>query len=141
MKQIASGNRFNECRSFRNINLVSRHTYLRGYAHMMKQFARPLLATFLAWILLIGKASPAFAQNPPQQNPGTPAQTTVGTGPVPAVSLGMSKYSYTRAPRAFPNLIAPYKPISIPDPGRTNYPRIGQLINANKITHRIKDDM
>ena len=106
---------------------------------MMKQFARPLLATFLAWILLIGTASPAFAQNPPQQNPGTPAQTTVGTGPVPAVSLGMSKYSYTRAPRAFPNIIAPYKPISIPDPGLTNSPRIDQLIHDNKLDLSLQD--
>src|SRR5207253_11242852 len=117
MKQIVSGKRFNECRSFRNINLVSRHTYLRGYAHMMKQFARPLLATALAWSLLIGHASPAFAQNPPQQNPGTPAQTTLAPGPVPAVSLATSKYSYTRAPRALPYLIAPYKPTSTPAAG------------------------
>ena len=106
---------------------------------MMKQFARPLLAIFLAWLLLIGTASPAFAQNPPQQNPGTPAQTTVGTGPVPAVSLGMSKYSYTRAPRAFPNIIAPYKPISIPDPGLTNSPRIDQLIHDNKLDLSLQD--
>jgi len=105
----------------------------------MKQFARPLLATFLAWILLIGTASPAFPQNAPQQNPGTPAQTTVGTGPVPAVSLGMSKYSYTRAPRAFPNIIAPYKPISIPDPGLTNSPRIDQLIHDNKLDLSLQD--
>src|SRR5882724_6812360 len=139
MKQIASGTRFNECRSFRTINLVSWHTYLRGYAHMMKQFARPLLATFLTWTLLIGNASPAFAQNPPQQNPETPAQTTVGTGPVPAVSLGMSKYSYTRAPRAFPNIIAPYKPIPIPDPGLTNSPRIDQLIHDNKLDLSLQD--
>ena len=106
---------------------------------MMKQFARPLLATFLTWTLLIGNASPAFAQNPPQQNPETPAQTTVGTGPVPSVSLGMSKYSYTRAPRAFPNIIAPYKPISIPDPGLTNSPRIDQLIHDNKLDLSLQD--
>src|SRR5438132_14208366 len=99
---------------------------------MMELFATPLLAIFLAWILLIGTASPAFAQNPPQQNPGTPAQTTVGTEPVPAVSLGMSKYSYTRAPRAFPNIIAPYTPISIPHPGLPTSPRLVQLIHDNK---------
>lgn len=106
---------------------------------MMKLFVRPLMATLLAGSLLFGTTSPAFAQNPPQQNPGAPAQTTVGTGAVPAVSLGTAKYSYTRAPRPFPNLIAPYKPISIPDPGLTNSPRIDQLIHEGKLELSLQD--
>jgi len=106
---------------------------------MMKQFARQLVATFLAGILLLGTTSSALGQNPSQQNPGAPAQTTVGPGATPAVSLGMSKYSYTRAPRAFPNLIAPYKPITIPDPGLTNSPRIDQLIHEGKLDLSLQD--
>jgi outer membrane protein len=109
---------------------------------MMKQFARQLVATFLAGILLSGTTSSAFGQNPPQQdqqNPQTPAQTTVGAGATPSVSLGTSKFSYTRAPRAFPNLIAPYKPISIPDPGLVNSPRIDQLIHENKLELTLQD--
>jgi outer membrane protein len=105
---------------------------------MMKLFARQLVATFLAGVLLLGTSS-AFAQNPPQQNPGAPAQTTVGPGATPAVSLGTSKFSYTRAPRAFPNLLAPYKPISIPDPGLANSPRIDQLIRESKLDLSLQD--
>jgi outer membrane protein len=106
---------------------------------MMKQFARSLMASFLAGILSFANTSPAFAQNPPQQNPPTPAQTTVGTGTVPAVSLGTSKFSYSRAPRAFPNLIAPYKPIAIPDPGLINSVRIDQLIHEGKLELNLQD--
>ena len=111
---------------------------------MMRQFARTVVASFLAGILSLGSTLPAFAQdppqqNPPQQNPGAPAQTTVGTGATPAVSLGLSKFNYTRAPRAFPNLIAPYKPISIPDPGLVNSTRIDQLIHDNKMDLSLQD--
>jgi len=49
------------------------------------------------------------------------------------VSLGTAKYNYTRAPKPFPNLFAPYSPIKIPAPVLTNSPRIDQLIHEGKI--------
>src|ERR1700756_1516354 len=85
---------------------------------------RSLLAGFLAGLLLLSPITPAFAQspdqNPPQQQapspdrpalptPQTPAQQNapVLTKPPIPVSLGVSRYDYSKAPRAFPNLARP----------------------------------
>ena len=105
---------------------------------MMKQLVRPLTAILLASALAIGTTTPAFAQNA-GQNPSTPAQTTVGTGATPSVALGMSKYNYSRAPKAFPNLIAPYSGVNIPSPSLTNSPRIEQLIHDGKLEISLQD--
>ena len=71
---------------------------------MMKQLVR-LTAILLASVLTVGTTLPVLAQNA-GQNPTTPAQTTVGTGATPPVSLGMSKYNYSRSPKAFPSFSA-----------------------------------
>src|SRR6267378_2074643 len=92
--------------------------------------ARPLLAAILAVTLVGGPISPAFGQNTPQNSQAAPAKT--GTTIVP-VSLGSAKYNYSRAPRAFPNIFAPYSPIRIEEPGLTNSPRIDQLIHDGKL--------
>jgi outer membrane protein len=105
---------------------------------MMKQLVRPLTAILLASILAVGTTTPAFAQNA-GQNPSTPAQTTVGTGATPSVALGMSKYNYSRAPKAFPNLIAPYSGVNIPSPSLTNSPKIEQLIHDGKLELSLQD--
>src|SRR5215831_3772290 len=105
---------------------------------MMKQLVRPLTAITLALLLASGASTPSFAQSA-SQNPTTPAQTTVGTGATPPISLGMSKYNYSRAPKAFPNLIAPYNPVSIPSPSLTNSPRIEQLIHDGKLELSLQD--
>jgi outer membrane protein TolC len=103
-----------------------------GYEHMMKQLVRPLMATLLAATLALGSASPSFAQSA-GQNPSTPAQTTIGTGATPPISLGLAKYNYSRAPKVLPNLIAPYSGINIPSPDLTNSPKIDQLIHDGKL--------
>jgi outer membrane protein len=105
---------------------------------MTKQLVRPLTAIWLALFLASGAPAPTFAQNA-GQNPTTPAQTTVGTGATPPISLGMSKYSYTRAPKAFPNLIAPYSGINIPSSNLTNSPKIDQLIHDGKLEISLQD--
>ena len=105
---------------------------------MMKQLVRSLTATWLALFLAFGATTPSLAQNA-GQNPPAPAQTTVGTGTLPPISLGLSKYNYSRAPRAFPNLIAPYNPVSIPGPQLTNSPRIEQLIHDGKLNLSLQD--
>jgi outer membrane protein len=92
--------------------------------------ARPLLAAILAVTLVGGPISPAFGQDAPQSGQAAPAKA--GTTIVP-VSLGSAKYNYTRAPRAFPNIIAPYSPIRIDEPGLANSPRIDQLIHDGKL--------
>src|SRR5882724_9902873 len=97
---------------------------------MKTLYARPLLAAILAVTLVGGPISPAFGQDAPQ----TPqaAQAKPATAIVP-VSLGSAKYNYTRAPKPFPNLLAPYSPIKIAAPVLTNSPRVDQLIHDGKI--------
>jgi outer membrane protein len=105
---------------------------------MMKQLVRSLTATLLAGLLAVGTTAPLFAQNS-GQNPATPAQTTVGSGTMPPISLGMAKYNYSRAPRGFPNLIAPYSGAGIPSPNLTNSPKIEQLIHDGKLELTLQD--
>ncbi len=105
-------------------------------------FARPLLAAVLAMTLAGGPTSPAFAQEP-QQNPPAPAPPGAATAKTPGepipVSLGSAKYHFTHAPRPFPNLIAPYRPIKIEAPTVTNSPRIEQLIHEGKLELSLQD--
>jgi outer membrane protein len=105
---------------------------------MTKQLVRPLTAIWLALFLASGAPTPSLAQSA-AQNPPAPAQTTVGTGSTPPISLGMSKYSYTRAPKAFPNLIAPYSGVNIPSSNLANSPKIEQLIHDGKLEISLQD--
>jgi outer membrane protein len=117
----------------------------------LEQLARPTLASFLAVMLAGG---PLWAQDqqqqqpaPAPQKPGLPAPQATGpdaykpgpTNPPIPVSLGVSKYNYTRAPRPFPNLIAPYRSIRVPEPVITNSPRIDQLIHDGKLELTLQD--
>src|SRR5256885_17094994 len=88
---------------------------------MKMLYARPLLAAVLAVTLVGGPVSPAFGQEAPQNPQAAPAKTAT---PIVPVSLGSAKYNYSRAPKPFPNLLAPYSPIKIEAPGLTNSPRI-----------------
>jgi outer membrane protein len=97
---------------------------------MKTLYARPLLAAILALTLVGGPVSPAFGQDAPQ-NPRA-EQAKPATAIVP-VSLGSAKYNYTRAPRPFPNLLAPYSPIRIEPASLTNSPRVDQLIHDGKL--------
>jgi outer membrane protein len=97
---------------------------------MKTLYARPLLAAVLAVTLVGGPISPAFGQDAPQNPPA--AQAKPATTIVP-IALGTAKYNYTRAPRPFPNIINPYRPINIGEPGLTNSPRVDQLIHDGKL--------
>jgi outer membrane protein len=112
---------------------------------------RPIVAALLALLLAAG---PVLAQDQPQQQaapapqkpglptPQTPAQDVYQAAPsnppIP-VSLGVSKYNYRHAPKAFPNLIAPYRSIRIPEPVLTNSPRVDQLIHDGKLELTLQD--
>ncbi len=97
---------------------------------MKTLYARPLLAAILTVTLVGGPISPAFGQEAPQNPQAVPAKTAT---PIVPVSLGSAKYNYTRAPRPFPNLFAPYSPIKIEAPILTNSPRVDQLIHDGKL--------
>ena len=92
--------------------------------------ARPLLAAILAATLVGGPVSPAFGQDTPQNAQAAPVKPATTAVPV---SLGSAKYNYSRAPRAFPNIFAPYAPIKIGEPGLTNSPRVDHLIHDGKL--------
>lgn len=112
---------------------------------MIKQFARTLMAALLVDLLALGPALPVFAQEPSQPAPALQAPAPVRTSnptplaPAIPVSLGLAKYHFTRAPRPFPNLIDPYRPIHIDEPGLTNSPRIDQLIHDGKLEISLQD--
>ena len=97
---------------------------------MKTLYARPLLAAILAVTLVGGSIAPAFGQEAPQTPQAAPAKTAT---PIVPVALGSAKHNYTRGPKFFPNLLAPYSPISIEAPGLTNSPRIDQLIHDGKL--------
>jgi outer membrane protein len=131
------------------------------------RYARPLMAAFLALLIATANVAPVFAQNPPpkqdpakqdpsQQQPPAPGtygnippasqagpEAAAGTAPPPApaipVSLGLSKHSFVHGPRAFPTLIAPYKPIQIDEPILANSPRVDQLIHDGKLQITLQD--
>ena len=124
-------------------------------ARRLRQLTQPTLAVFLAVLVAVGPvlaqdpgAPPQPTPAPGQERPGlptpqTPAQqvynTPPPTNPPIPVSLGTSKYHYTKAPKGFPNLIAPYRPIHVPEPVLTNSPRIDQLIQNGKLTLTLQD--
>src|ERR1700731_4172971 len=97
---------------------------------MKTLYARPRLAAILAVTLVGGPISPAFGQEAPQTPQAAPAKTAT---PIVPVALGLAKHNYTRGPKFFPNLLAPYSPIRIEAPGLTNSPRIDQLIHEGKL--------
>jgi outer membrane protein len=97
---------------------------------MKTLYARTLLASVLTVTLVGGPISPAFGQDASQNSQPSPGKTST---PAVPVSLGSAKHNYSRAPRAFPNLLAPYSPIKIEEPGLTNSPRIDQLIHDGKL--------
>jgi outer membrane protein len=95
---------------------------------MKKPFVRPLLAAVLVGVMAGTPVAPVLAQEP-----ASPAQgQAAAQGGVP-ISLGVSKFDYSRAPSWFPNLINPYRQQYV-DPGvLTNSPRLEQLIHDGKL--------
>jgi outer membrane protein TolC len=106
---------------------------------LARRVTRPLVAALLAATLPGGPFSLGFAQetqNPPLKAPPQPA--VQAKPPIP-VSLGLAKYNYSRAPRPFPNLIAPYRSTQIPGVDVVNAPRIEQLIHDGKLELGLQD--
>lgn len=104
--------------------------------------ARTLLAAFLAGALATSSISPAFAQSPAQNPPPTapaPQASNVTSTIAPVSSLGLAKHDFTHGPRAFPDLLNPYRPIGLEAPALTNSPRIDQLIHEGKLSLSLQD--
>jgi len=102
---------------------------------MMKTYVRPLLAAALACTLAFSPGLLTYAQDvPATQAQPAQASTTPNT-----FALGVSKYHFNRAPHPFPNLIAPYKPITVEPFAMSNSPRIDQLIQEGKLSLSLQD--
>jgi outer membrane protein len=124
---------------------------------MTKLYARAVLAMVLATLVAFGPVSPASAQDPPAQAPQNPpigqqdpdkTKNEVAVPPPAApqpqapaipVALGLGKHDYSYGPRAFPTLLAPYRPIPIEHPELSNSPRIDQLIHDGKLQITLQD--
>jgi outer membrane protein TolC len=107
---------------------------------MKKPFIRPLLAAALIGVM--GGTPPIQAQQPSSPAPTStqaPAQThPAAQGGVP-ISLGVSKFDYSRAPKAFPNLVNPYVMQFVDPTALTNSPRLDQLIHDGKLPLSLQD--
>lgn len=101
---------------------------------MKKPLVRPLLAAILVGVMAGTPVAPIRAQEP-----SSPAQGhAAAQGGVP-ISLGVSKFDFSRAPSWFPNIINPYRTQYV-DPGvLTNSPRLDQLIHDGKMPLSLQD--
>jgi len=120
------------------VRRTAKRSLFRETARRSSQYARPLLAAMLAVMIAAGPVPQAFGQEPAQNPPAQPA-VTPATAPVTPVSLGLAKHNFSRAPRAFPMLINPYRPIKIEEPVLTNSPRIDQMVHDGKLEISLQD--
>jgi outer membrane protein len=105
----------------------------------VSKLARPLLASLLAGLLIVGPLSPAFAQNPPPSTAPATSPAPQGSTIAPVGSLGLAKYNYSKGPRAFPNIFRPYQSNHVDPTVLTNSPRIDQLISDGKLRITLQD--
>src|SRR6516162_8188790 len=101
---------------------------------MTKLSVRPLLAAVLIGALAGTPVVPVRAQEPAN----APQPQAAAQGGVP-ISLGVSQYDYSRAPRAFPNLINPYRMQNVAPGVLANSPRLEQLIHDGKMELSLQD--
>lgn len=101
---------------------------------MKMPFLRPLLAAALVGVMASTPVAPIFAQEPTSApTPQLPAK-----GAVP-ISLGVTKYDYTRSPSAFPRIWAPYEMERVAPGVLANSPRLEQLIHDGKMELSLQD--
>lgn len=87
---------------------------------------------------------PTFLLNTWAQDSSTAAQAQPGTSALPPAPQPTSVTphampDYSKAPSQFPNVIAPYKPVSVQAPNFSNSSRIDALIHNGKIMLSIND--
>ena len=100
---------------------------------MKKPLFRPVFAAVLIGLMAGTPVAPIFAQEP------APAQThPAAQGGVP-ISLGVSKFDYSRAPSAFPDFVNPYRTQVVAPGVLSNSPRLEQLIRDGKLPLSLQD--
>src|SRR5579863_8239995 len=107
------------------------------------ELVRPLLASVLAGVLIVGPISPVFAQDTPQNPPPNPAPSPSpapqASTIAPVSSLGLAKYNFSKSPRAFPNIFKPYQSIHVERSVLSNSPRLEQLVSDGKLQLTLQD--
>lgn len=87
----------------------------------------------------------AAAQDPSQSQPVTPAPTaqtqpqTPAPRPESSAPEAVAKIDFSKPPKAFPNLFAPYHGRTLRSPKLDNSPRINQLIKDGKLMLSLND--
>ncbi len=102
---------------------------------MIARVVRSAAVLLLAVAIVAAPVAPAYGQSESKSKPQTPGQTQAA----PGYTLQVSNQDYSRGPRAFPNLIAPYAPIKVAPPQLTNSPRFEQLIHDGKMELSLQD--
>jgi outer membrane protein TolC len=74
-------------------------------------------------------SQPAPATPQPQVQETLPATPQAEAAPRSQANLG----NYSKSVKAFPNVLAPYKPRPVPEPDLANSPRIDQLLRDGKV--------
>jgi outer membrane protein len=94
----------------------------------------------VAMILVVCFAITVAAQENPSVTPSPQASpSTLPQAPQPAPASQRISEDYSKAPSQFPNVIAPYKPRTVPPPNLSNSARIDPLIHNGKIMLSIND--
>src|SRR5271169_6448562 len=101
---------------------------------MKKPFFRPLLAAALVGVMAGIQVAPIHAQEPSSPSQGQAA----AQGGVP-ISLCISKFDYSRPPKAFPRIVDPYLMQYVDPTVLTNSPRLEQLIHDGKLPLSLQD--
>jgi len=89
---------------------------------------------FLTIVLNVGWVEAQQASPRSMQAASRDSTSSSGT-----LSLERTDRQYGKAPSAFPNLLAPYRPISIPQSAIANSPRIDQLVHDGRLALRLQD--
>ena len=99
---------------------------------MMGRLFRSAVVLMLAAVVATAPVAPAYSQSSSskQQTPQAPA---------PTYRLAVSEQDYSKGRSQFPNILAPYAPITVEPPNLTNSPRIEQLIHEAKMELSLQD--
>jgi outer membrane protein TolC len=99
------------------------------FSSALKCASRQLIA-----VMLIGSLPSAWAQEAaPAPSQPAASQNTLPAAPGTSPHQPFEVRDYTKPHHAFPNVIAPYTPSSVPAPDLSNTPRIDQLLRDGKI--------
>jgi outer membrane protein len=133
VKQIAAPTRFNKS-GF--VTQLARVDALERKNAMSGRLMHAALVLLTAASLIV---SPVYAQSqeaPAAANPAQPAPSAPDQTRNLQLSVGPD---YSRGPRWFPNIIAPYRQTRTPLPMLTNSPRVDQLIQDGKLMLSLDD--